>query len=209
MTRRIAVVTAGLRDPSSTRLLADRLAAATAAALQERGVPAQVEVIEVRELGHDLINMMLTGFAAPALQVALDTVAAADGVVAVSPIFSGSYNGLFKLFFDALPDTDLVGTPVLIGATAGTPRHSLALDHALRPLLTYLRAVVVPTGVFAATDDFGAVGASPPDGEAPLSSRVERGARELAELVARAAPKATVDEFADVPSFDQLLGGTA
>ena len=202
--RSIAVVTAGLRDPSSSRLLADRLAAATTEALAAEGPRVTVEVIEVRELGHDLINMMLTGFAAPALQVALDTVAAADGVIAVSPIFSGSYNGLFKLFFDALPDTALVGTPVLLGATAGTPRHSLALDHALRPLFAYLRAVVVPTGVFAATDDFGATGAAP-DGEAPLAQRVTRAGGEFAAAVAAAAPKEVVDEFADFPTFDQLL----
>jgi len=204
MMRRIAVVTAGLRDPSSSRLLADRLADAARADLAAGGTEVQVEVIEVRELGHDLINMMLTGFAAPALQVALDTVVAADGVIVVTPIFSGSYNGLAKLFFDALPEGALAGTPVLMGATAGTPRHSLALEHALRPLLAYLRAVVVPTGVFAATDDFGATGTAP-DGEAPLASRVERAAGEFAALVARAEPKRVVDEFADFPTFDQLL----
>lgn len=205
MKRRLAVVTAGLREPSSSRLLADRLAAATRTALEADGTEVQVEVIEVRELGHDLINMMLTGFASPTLQVALDTVAAADGVIVVTPIFSGSYNGLAKLFFDALPESALVGTPVLMGATAGTARHSLALEHALRPLLSYLRAVVVPTGVFAATDDFGAAGTDASDGEAPLAHRVERGAGEFAALVARAAPKRVVDDFEDFPSFDQLL----
>ena len=204
MTRRIAVVTAGLRDPSSSRLLADSLATATRAGLTAGGAEVQVEVIEVRELGHDLVNMMLTGFASPTLQVALDTVVAADGVIVVTPIFSGSYNGLAKLFLDALPEAALAGTPVLMGATAGTPRHSLALEHALRPLLAYLRAVVVPTGVFAATDDFGATGTAA-DGEAPLAARVERAAGEFAALVARAEPKRVVDEFADFPTFDQLL----
>ena len=55
-----------------------------------------------------------------------------------------------------LPEETLTDMPVLIGATGGTERHSLVLEHALRPLFSYLRAIVSPTGVYAATDDFGA-----------------------------------------------------
>ncbi len=64
----------------------------------------------------------------------------ADGVIAVTPVFTASYSGLFKSFFDLIDPTALTGTPVLIGATGGTARHSLVLDHALRPLFAYLRA---------------------------------------------------------------------
>ena len=78
----------------------------------------------------------------------------ADGLIAVTPIFTTCYCGLFKSFFDVLDTDALAGMPVLIGATAGTARHSLALDYALRPMFTYLHAVVVPTGVFAATEDW-------------------------------------------------------
>ena len=85
----------------------------------------------------------------------MDAVAAADGLIVVSPIFSASYSGLFKSFFDVLDPAALDGKPVLIAATGGTERHSLVLDHALRPLFSYLHAVVVPTGVFAATSDWG------------------------------------------------------
>ncbi|MGZ5404239.1 MAG: NAD(P)H-dependent oxidoreductase, partial [Nocardioides sp.] len=81
----------------------------------------------------------------------------------------------FKMFVDVLEPDVLAGAPVLIAATAGTARHSLVLEHALRPLLAYERAVVVPTGVFAATDDFGA--------DADLSGRIVRAAAELAALV--------------------------
>ena len=78
------------------------------------------------------------------------------------------------MFFDALDPDGLTGTPVLVAATAGTARHSLVLDHAMRPLFAYLRAVVVPTGVFAATEDFGSHG---------LSDRITRAASELAAAV--------------------------
>lgn len=173
MSRRLVVVSGGLSDPSSSRLLADQLTDAVRAQVSARGEDVSVDVVEVRELAHDLATMMTSGgMPTPALSRIRDLVSDADAMIAVTPVFSASYSGLFKMFFDALDTEALNGMPVLIGATAGTPRHSLVLDHALRPLFTHLRAVVVPTGVFAATEDFG--------GEAGLASRVRRAAAELA-----------------------------
>jgi FMN reductase len=201
--RTVAVVTAGLSQPSSTRLLADQLAAATDRALRLHGERTQVEVIELRDLAHELTNHLLTGFPSGALEAALDTVAGADAVIAVTPIFSASYSGLFKTFFDVLDADALAGKPVLLAATAGTARHSLALEFAVRPLFAYLKAVVVPTAVFGATEDFGSTdGAS-----ASLSDRVERAARELAELVSARSVSGPVDPFDDPTPFEQLLSG--
>ncbi|WP_336921535.1 CE1759 family FMN reductase [Aquipuribacter sp. SD81] len=202
MTRRIVVVSGGLSETSATRRLADALGEATLAALRERGVAAEVTTLDLRPRAHDITNAMLTGFAGTSLQGDLDAVLAADGVVAASPVYSGSYTGLFKGFVDLLGQAAFDGTPVLLAATAGTARHSLALEHAMRPLFSYLRALTVPTGVFAASEDWGG------DGEAAgaLASRVERAARELADLVAARDPKQVVDEFDAAPSFTQLLG---
>jgi len=197
--RRVVVLSGGLSQPSSTRLLADRLAAATTAALSGQGVQTDLEVVELRELAHELTDALLTGFPPARLRAALDAVAAADGVIAVSPVFSASYSGLFKTFFDVLDRDALDGTPVLAAATAGSARHSLVLDHALRPLLSYLHAVVVPTAVFAAAEDWGAPGA--------LVDRVERAARELAGLVAARRPQAAADPDADGAAFERLLAG--
>jgi len=206
--RTIAVVAGGLRKPSSTRLLADRLAQATAMSLRERGIDVDVQVVELREHAHDLTNTLLTGLASTDLQRAIDTVVQADGVIAVTPIFSGSYSGLFKNFFDVLQPGSLAGMPVLIGATAGTARHSLALEHALRPLFTYLHAVVVPTSVFGATEDFGATSSEQAsDDVPPLQVRVGRAAGELADLVAARSPHRAVDPFANPTSFADLLAG--
>ncbi|MGH3386372.1 MAG: NAD(P)H-dependent oxidoreductase, partial [Nocardioidaceae bacterium] len=119
----------------------------------------------------------------------------------VTPIFSASYTGLFKTFFDVLEDDTLAGKPVLIAATAGTARHSLALEFALRPLFAYLRAVVVPTAVFGATEDFGTTGSS------ALADRVDRAARELADLVASGRVAGRVDPFDQPTPFEQLLAG--
>jgi FMN reductase len=143
-TRALAVVSGGLSNPSSTRLLADRLTASTVEALRSRGDDATVEVVELREHARDLADNLVTGFANQALRTAVETVTGADGLIAVTPIFSASYSGLFKTFFDVLDKESLVGKPVLLGATAGTARHSLALEHAVRPLFSYLRAITVP-----------------------------------------------------------------
>src|SRR4029079_19137618 len=157
-TRTLAVVSAGLSNPSSTRLLADRLTAATVEALRAHGDDATVEVVELREHARDLAVNLVTGFPNESLRTAIDTVTGADGLIAVSPIFSASFSGLFKTFFDVLDKDALTGKPVLFAARAGTARHSLPLDHALRPLFAYLRAVAVPTGVFAASEDWAGGG---------------------------------------------------
>ncbi|MGX7673631.1 FMN reductase [Plantactinospora sp. DSM 117369] len=200
--RTLVVVSAGLRVPSSTRLLADQLASATGAELDRRGVPVRTEVVELRDLGHDVVNHLLAGFPPEALNRALETVAAADGLIVVTPIFNASYSGLFKAFFDVLGDDALVDRPVLIGATGGTARHSLALEHALRPMFSYLRAVVVPTSVFAAPEDWAGGSA-----QGTLRGRIDRAARELAEQVARREPAEAVDPFRLTTTFDQLLTG--
>ena len=202
MTRTIAVVTAGLSQPSSSRLLADQLAAATDRALRLDGEDVRVEVVELRDLAHAVTDHLLTGFASGALADAIRLVRDADALVAVTPVFSASYSGLFKSFFDGLEEGSLDGKPVLLGATAGTARHSLVLELALRPLFAYLRAEVVPTAVFAASEDFGATG---PGGG--LSPRVERAGRELADRVRGRARTPVVDPFENPTPFEQLLRG--
>jgi FMN reductase len=198
----VVVVSAGLSNPSSTRLLADRLAAGTTEAMGDTEV--QVTSVELRDLAHQLVDHLLTGFPGTELASAIEQVRDADALIVVTPVFSASYSGLFKTFFDVLEPGLLEGKPVLLAATAGTARHSLVLEHALRPLFSYLHAVVVPTGVFAATDDFGDVG---------LDLRITRAARELAALTGRTTPADTagtgrrsVEEELDDPTpFAQLL----
>src|SRR4051794_19704783 len=186
---KLVVVTAGLSQPSSTRLLADQLAAASVAALEAGGLAVDVEVIELRDLAHGITDNLLTGFPSGDLADAVASVANADAVIAVTPVFSASYSGLFKSFFDVLEPGALDGTPVLMAATAGTARHSLVLEHALRPLFAYLHAVPTPTAVFAAAEDFGSSG---------LSDRVVRAAGELADALLRRPRLKAADPFEDV-----------
>jgi FMN reductase len=118
----------------------------------------------------------------------------------VTATFNASYSGLFKSFFDVLGEGALVDKPVLLGATGGTARHSLVLEHAMRPLFSYLRAVVTPTAVFAASEDWA--GASI---DGALRSRIDRAGREFADLVQRYERKPAADPFALTTNFEDLL----
>lgn len=177
--RTIAVVSAGLSKPSSTRMLADRLGESVADQLRLDGDEVEVKVVELRDLAQDITNNLLTGFPSAALADAIETVRSSDGLVAVTPIFSASYSGLFKSFFDVIEPDALRSLPVLLAATGGTARHSLAIDFAMRPLFSYLHATVASTGVFAATDDWGASD----DGVATLPDRIAKAATEFAGLI--------------------------
>ncbi|GLH97566.1 FMN reductase [Phytohabitans aurantiacus] len=197
MTRRtLAVVSAGLSQPSSSRLLADQLAAA----VRRERPGVDVVTIELRDIAHDITNNLLTGFPPAGLREALDTVARADGLIAVTPIFNASYSGLFKSFFDVVEEGSLADKPVLIAATGGTARHSLALEHALRPMFSYLHAVVVPTAVFAAPEDWG--GATV---QGALASRITRATGELAREISRREPVTVIDPFDEPTPFEELL----
>ncbi|AUY52477.1 FMN reductase [Streptomyces sp. CB01881] len=200
-TYKLVVVSAGLSKPSSTRLLADRLADSTVRQLGLAGGSVEVTVVELRDLATDIAHNFVTGFPGAALRGAIEAVTHADGLIAVTPIFTASYSGLFKSFFDVIDHDALAGKPVLIAATGGTPRHSLALEHAVRPLFAYLRSVVVPTAVYAATDDWGATGEGHAGG---LAGRIDRAAGELAALLAGRGPAAAQQPEVVVPFAQQL-----
>lgn len=196
----LAVISGGLREPSSTRLLADRIAAAVRAELSQSGSLATTSFVELRPLGRAIMDAMLTGFPGAELESAFETVAAADGVIAVTPAFNASFSGLFKSFFDVLPEQTLTDMPVMIAATGGTERHSLVLEHALRPMFSYLHAVVSPTGVYAATDDFG--------GSSRLDERISRAASDFVRLLRSCGARLPRDVFSEeVNEMTRLLTG--
>jgi FMN reductase len=188
----LAVVSGGLREPSSTRLLADRIDAAVSAELARANVPATSSVIELRPLGRSIMDAMLTGFAGLELNSAFQTLADADALIAVTPAFNASFSGLFKSFFDVLPDETLADMPVLIAATGGTERHSLVLEHALRPMFSYLHAVVSPMGVYAATADFGSA-----TGSTGLAERISKAAADFARLMLSCGSRKRHDIFSE------------
>ena len=174
---RLAVVSAGTSDPSSTRLLADRIAERTAvlAASGDSSAPAVIiNVIELRELAADISAALVSQLITPKLQQAITTLAEADGIIASTPVYKAGPSGLFTSFFDVLDNDLLIGVPVVLAATAGTARHALVADDQMRPMFAYLRAMTVPTSVFAAPEDWS---------DPTLNKRIDRAATELVLLL--------------------------
>ena len=173
-TATLIVVSAGVSDPSSTRLLADRITQKSLDQLREIGTPAAARVIELAPLAVEIARATVSGLPGEQLQTAIEKLAAADGLIAAAPVYKAGISGLFKSFVDLLDDDLLVAKPVLLAATAGSSRHALVIDEQMRPLFAYLRALTLPTSVFAAPDDWAAT---------ELGGRVERAATELAVLL--------------------------
>ena len=173
-TFRLAVVSAGTGDPSSSRLLADRLAERVTALAAERGNTVTVNVIELREIAADVSGALVSQLLTPGLRRAVEILGEADGIIASTPVYQAGPSGLFTSFFHTLDNDLLIAKPVVLAATAGTARHALVADDQMRPMFAYLRAMTAPTSLFAAPEDWS---------DPALIKRVERAALELTLLM--------------------------
>lgn len=172
--RTLVAVSAGTGDPSSTALIAARAVARAEALAAEHGLVLEVRTIELRTLARDIADALVTRFVSADLQHALDAVRDADALVVATPVYKAGPSGLLTSFFQVLDNDVLIGTPVLLAATAGSARHALIVDEQLRGLFAYLRTVTAPTALFAAPEDWGG----------GLGERVDRAATELLALMA-------------------------
>jgi FMN reductase len=172
--KRLVVVSAGTGDPSSTRMLANRIAQKSLDLLHESGMPALLQVIELGPLAVDIARAAIAGFPTQQLQDAIDRLAAADGVIAATPVYKAGISGLFKSFVDVLDNDLLVAKPVVLAATGGAGRHALVIDDQMRPLFAFMRALTLPTSLYAAPEDWGAT---------DLGERIERAGVELAVML--------------------------
>ena len=150
MSRLSAVaITGNLNSPSRTAALGRAVLRALAS--QHAFDSTLFEIAQVaRSLGQALDRAELpTG-----VELMLQSVETADVLVVVTPVHRGSFSGLLKHFFDFLGLDSLRDVPVILAATGGSERHSLVLEHALRPLLSFFGAQTVPTALFATERDF-------------------------------------------------------
>jgi FMN reductase len=194
-TFRVAVVTAGTSDPSSTRLLADRVAQRVEAIAARHGHAAVISVIELREIATDVTTALTSQLITPRLQQAIDALAAADGVIAATPVYKAAASALFTSFIHVLDNDLLIAKPVVLAATAGTARHALVTDQEMRPLFAFLRAMTVPTSLFAAPEDWS---------DPALANRIDRAAVELVLLMESGFARKVRDESWD--SYQHELG---
>jgi FMN reductase len=183
----LVAVSGGLSRPSATRLLLDHLVAEVERLLREQGRIVDSRVVEVGDHAADVTQKLLTGIDTPALHDAVTAVEETDLLIAASPVYRGSYTGLFKSFFDVVDQRALTGTPVLLAASGGSERHALVVDHELRPLFAFFQASTVPTAVYATASDCTAD--LLPDDE--LQDRIRRAAEQLVRAVPRRVETST------------------
>lgn len=181
---RLVVISAGVSEPSSTRLLADRTAQKTIDALRDSGMPATVSVIELGPLAVEIAQAIVSGYPGEKLQSAIERLAAADAIIASTPVYKAAISGLFKSFVDILDNDLLIAKPVILAATAGTARHAMVVDDQVRPLFAFMRALPVPTSLFAAPEDWGG---------SALGERIDRAATELVVLLRTGAGRAIAE----------------
>lgn len=167
-------INAGTSDPSSTQMLADRIADRTVTVAAENGLEVELRQIDLRGLATDITNAIISQHVSPELQRALDLMRDADGLIASTPVYKAGPSGLFTQFFQLLDNDLLIGTPVVLSGTGGSARHSLVVDDQLRAMFAYLRTMTAPTAVYAAPEDWQEKG---------LGSRIGRAATELVLLM--------------------------
>jgi len=152
-TRTIVALSGSPRRQSRTVILLNQIAKA----LAER-VPAEIRSIHVAEAAPHLLTALSRDQVSPTGEALLRTIETADILIVASPVYRASYTGALKHIFDLIDREALVGRPVLLAATGGTPLHGLVGEHQLRPLLGFFRAFTAPTFVFATeTEISGAV----------------------------------------------------
>ena len=131
-------------------------------------------MIELREISAEISTALVSQLVTPKLRQAITALAEADGIIAAAPVYKAGPSGLFTSFFDVLDNDLLIGKPVVLAATAGTARHALVADEAMRPMFAYLRTMTAPTSLFAAPEDWS---------DPALNTRIDRAAVELVLLM--------------------------
>jgi len=196
--RRIVIVNAGTSDPSSSRMLADRIAQKAIDQLQAQGIPASVRLIDLGPLAGEIAHAIVSGFPEGKLLDAVHQLAAADGVIVATPVYKAGMSGLLKSFVDILDNDLLIAKPLVLSATAGTARHALVIDDQLRSLFAFMRALTTPTSVFAAPEDWA---------DPSLLGRIERAARELSAMIATGISAAITGKVWD--KYQHSFGSSA
>ncbi|CAN5322829.1 FMN reductase [soil metagenome] len=180
---RVTVVVGNVAERSRTKVLAQSIVDALAARIAVR-----VQLLEIHQLAPHIASACMPDQLPAEGAAAIQAIESADLVVAVTPVYKGSYSGLFKHLFDLVGQDALVGRPVLLAANGGSDRHALVVDHQLRPLFSFFRALSVPSAVYAAESDF--------DGyvlrSEGLKRRIAEAAGEAAALLHSRTPLATL-----------------
>lgn len=171
---RLVIVSGGTGEPSTTRMLADRIADRVRQLAAERSGKVTIQAIDLRGLATEISTALVSGLLGEKTTKAVELLGEADGIIASAPVYKAAASGLFSSFFHVLDNDLLIAKPVVLAATAGTARHALVIDEQMRSLFAYLRTLTAPTSIFAAGEDWN---------DTDLSRRIDRAAFELLLLM--------------------------
>ena len=156
---KVVLVNGSPNEKSKTVGLADLVSSRLGAL-----VPIEVRRIDVSRLGHGFTDATQRSEVSEEVEAELVAVERADVLIAATPVYRGSYGGMFKHFFDLVDAYGLANKPVILVATGGSDRHALVIEHALRPLFGFFQADTLPVAYYASAGDF--------DGTAVLNAEV-------------------------------------
>jgi len=146
---RLVAVSGGMQRPSRTTALAEELLTLIA-----NEIPCEPRLVEMGRIAPQLAGATWRSNLPDSVERELAAVEQADVLVVATPVYRGSYTGLFKHFFDFIHQDALIDKPVLLAATGGSQRHALIIDHQLRPLFSFFQARTLPLGIYATDEDF-------------------------------------------------------
>ena len=134
--------------PAKARLLVEAVADDLA-----RRHAIRTDILDLVDAGSGIAAFSRAELSLEALTV-VEAIEAADALIIGSPVFQGSYPGLFKHVFDLIAPGALKNRTVLLTACGGGLRHSLVVEHQLRPLFGFFEAATVSTAIYAGAVDF-------------------------------------------------------
>ncbi|MGH3504597.1 MAG: NAD(P)H-dependent oxidoreductase [Nocardioidaceae bacterium] len=171
---RVVVVNGSPNQPSKTMGLVDVVLDTLRGML-----PVETSRIDVYRLGQGFTEATERDDVTPEIETTVRLAEEADLLIAATPVYRGSYPGMFKHFFDLVDQYALANKPVLLAATGGGDHHALVLEHALRPLFAFFQALTVPVAFFASAGDFdGTVLLNP-----RVHGRIEMGLADVVDLL--------------------------
>lgn len=174
---RVVAFSGNTRRPSRTRALVESVGAELS-----RRRPVELRQYDLVDAGPGISAAERSGLSLPAARI-IDAIENADALIVGSPVYKGSFAGLFKHVFDLVAPEALAGKPVVLTATGGGTRHALVVEHSLRPLFAFFEARTVATAVYAGDTEII-------DGQitdAALQARIATAASELDLLLDLAA----------------------
>lgn len=189
-TYKVVAVSGNVQSPSRTLALIEELVNALGDA-----VPMEVQQIELGVLAPLIGSALSRTQLPPAAEASIQAIESADVLIVASPVYRGAYTGLFKHLFDFVHHEALIDVPVLLAATGGSERHSLVIDHQLRPLFSFFQARTLPIGVYATEQDFQNYEVS----SAALRERIALAVERAVPLITVPPTKAAAVEAASAP----------